>query len=57
MSANATVITASEPINTRLGPTRSESVPPRNALASAATDWTAAALPARPNGMPRTLWR
>ena len=57
MSANATVITTSAASSTRFGPTRSESVPPRKPLASAAADCTAAALPASPNGIPRTLWR
>ena len=57
MSAKATVITASEPSSTRFGPMRSESAPPRKALASAAADWTAAARPASPNEIPRTLWR
>jgi hypothetical protein len=57
MSAKAIVITASEPSSTRFGPIRSESVPPRKPLPSAVADCTAAALPASPNEMPRTLWR
>ena len=57
MSANATVITTSAPSRTRFGPSRSESVPPRKPLASAAADCTAATVPASPNGIPRTSWR
>ena len=36
---------------------RSERLPPRKPLASAAVDCTPAARPASPNGIPRTLWR
>ena len=52
MSANATVITASEPSSTRFGPSRSESVPPRKPLASAAADCTAAASAGEPERDP-----
>ena len=57
MSANATVITDSAPTSTRFGPARSESVPPTKPLASAVADCVAAASPATPSEMPRTLCR
>ena len=57
MSANATVITHSAAMSTRFGPIRSERVPARKPLRSALADCVAAASPASPSEMPRTLCR